>query len=550
MRPRAPLSNTIPAVPSSGMSTLTRPAPAPSFLRRPSPRSLRWHAFVSKVNRPLVAILAVAAIAGYLRFVRLASPEHRVFDEYYYTKSACIFLNYSNERCDINSADERFWRENEWDTGAWVHPPLGKWMIAIGELAFGTESMGWRAGAALTGTATVVLLAVIVQLLFASPIWTFIGGLLLATESLNLVQSRTGTLDIFVAFWVVLAFVFLLVDRRWIERRTDREIAAAEQGAHPPIAGGSGSEVATVFGGGSGVTTVDDAGPGARSTRRLPAPLWRPYRFAAGAAGGAAMATKWSGITAVVTAAALGFGWEVVRRRRFGSRSPFVRTLTTEGFGLVLALAVTPAIVYLATWIPWLIHFHWDVAHWVEVQQKSWDFHRDLKALNDKGQPWHAYFSPAWQWILLKRPVYYYGAFSDNGIRQVIYALGNPLIFWGAILAIPYTAYSWWRKRDWRAGFVVVTVVGLYLPWFAVSRPQFLFYAAPITPFFVLAVVYALRDLSEVHVMGSRSRPFLPLAAGYVAASVILFLWFWPVLTAGPLTEAGFNLRAWFPSWV
>ena len=400
---------------------------------------MRWHAFVSKINRPVVAILAVAAIAGYLRFVHLAYPEHRVFDEYYYTKSACIFLNYSNERCDINSADERFWRDNEWDTGAWVHPPLGKWMIAFGELAFGTESMGWRAGAAVTGTATVVLLAVIIQLLFASPIWTFAGGVLLATESLNLVQSRTGTLDIFVAFWVVLVFVFLLLDRRWIGRRTDRAIAAAEETAYPPIAGGSDTALATAGDDGSPAANVDgtEPQPRPRVKRRLPAPLWRPYRFAAGAAGGAAIATKWSGITAVVTAAALGFGWEVVRRRRFGSRSPFVRTLTTEGFGLVLALAITPAIVYLATWIPWFIHFHWDFAHWADVQEKSWEFHRDLKALNDQGQPWHAYFSPAWQWIVLKRPVYYYGAFSSNGIRQVIYAQGNPLIFWGAILAIP-----------------------------------------------------------------------------------------------------------------
>jgi dolichyl-phosphate-mannose-protein mannosyltransferase len=531
------------------MSTLTRPAP--TFVQPPSPSSSRWYAFVRTVNRPMVAILAVGLIAGYLRFVHLAYPEHRVFDEYYYTKSACIFLNYSDERCDINSADERFWRENEWDTGAWVHPPLGKWMIAFGELAFGTESMGWRAGAAATGTATVVLLAVIIQLLFASPIWTFTGGLLLATEGLNLVQSRTGTLDIFVAFWVVLVFLFLLLDRGWIERRTAAALASAEVGAPPPIAGGADDAVATAGGDGSGVPTSDGGAeprPGAK--RRLPAPLWRPYRFAAGAAGGAAMATKWSGITAVVTAAVLGFGWEVVRRKRFGMRSPLVRTVTTEGFGLVLGLAVTPAIVYLATWIPWFVHFHWDISKWAEVQQKSWEFHRDLKALNDQGQPWHAYFSPAWQWILMKRPVYYYGAFPTEGVRQVIYALGNPLIFWGSIVAIPYTAYAWWRKRDWRAAFVVVSVLGLYLPWFAVSRPQFLFYAAPITPFFVLACVYALRDLSEVHIAGSRSRPFLPLVVGLVAASVILFFWFWPVLTAGALTDAEFALRTWFPSWV
>jgi dolichyl-phosphate-mannose--protein O-mannosyl transferase len=534
------------------MSTLTRPAPPPSLVRPPSTWALRWQRFVSKINRPVVAILAVAAIAGYLRFVHLAYPEHRVFDEYYYTKSACIFLGYSDDRCDINSADERFWRDNEWDTGAWVHPPLGKWMIALGEKAFGTESMGWRVSAAATGTATVILLAVIIQLLFASPIWTFTGGLLLATESLNLVLSRTGILDIFVAFWVVLIFVFLLLDRRWIERRTDDAIAVAGATAPPPIAGGSDASVETIGGDGSSMAmTGEGAESHARPSvrRRLPTPLWRPYRFAAGAAGGAAMATKWSGITAVVTAAAIGFGWEVMRRRRFGVKSPFVRTLTTEGFGLVLALAITPAIVYFVTYIPWFVHFHWDLAKWADDQQKAWNFHRDLRATDDQGQPWSAYFSPAWQWILLRRPVYFYGAFPTEGVRQVIYAQGNPVIFWGSILAIPYTAYAWWRDRDWRAAFVFVTVAGLYLPWFAVSRPQFLFYAAPITPFFVLACVYALRDLSEMHVMGSRSRPFLPLAVGLVAASVILFLWFWPVLTAGRLSDAGFMLRVWFPSW-
>ena len=183
---------------------------------------------LAKLNRPVVAVLAVGLIAGYLRFVHLGYPERRVFDEYYYPKSACIYLGYSNERCDINSADERYWRENENDTGSWVHPPLGKWMIALGELGFGTESFGWRVASAASGTATVVLLAVIVQLLFASPIWTFAGGLLLATENLNVVQSRTATLDILVTFWIVLGFLFLLLDRRWIERRMPDPPEASE----------------------------------------------------------------------------------------------------------------------------------------------------------------------------------------------------------------------------------------------------------------------------------------------------------------------------------
>jgi len=478
---------------------------------------------LAKLNRPVIAVLAVGLIAGYVRFLHLGYPEHRVFDEYYYTKSACIYLGYSNERCDINSADERFWRENEWDTGAWVHPPLGKLMIAAGELAFGTESFGWRAGAAAAGTASVMVFAVIVQLLFASPIWTFAGGLLLATESLHVVQSRTGTLDIFLAFWIVLGMLFLLLDRRWIERRTTRP---------PP----------------RGADDEPDAPPG--PTPRLPAPLWRPYRLAAGASMGAAMAVKWSGLTGVVTAVVLAFGWEAVRRKRFGMRHPIRNAIVSEGFGLVVFLMVMPALVYTLTYTGWFVHFDWDLAKWIDIHGKAARFHADLQALNESGEPWHAYFSPAWQWILLRRPVYYYADYSTEGIRQVIYANGNPAIFWGAFLAIPYVAYAWWRRRDWRAGFTLVAIAGLYLPWFLVSRPQFLFYATPIIPFFVLACVYTLRDLSELRVAGSRSRPYLPVAIGSVALSVMLFAWFWPVLTAGPLSDADFKLRYWFSSWV
>jgi dolichyl-phosphate-mannose-protein mannosyltransferase len=486
---------------------------------------------LTKLNRPVVAILAVAAIAGVLRFNHLGYPERRIFDEYYYPKSACIFLGYSNDRCDINSRDERYWRDAQNDTGAWVHPPLGKWMIALGELGFGTESFGWRVSSAVTGTATVALLALIVQLLFASPIWTFTGGLLLAVENLNFVQSRTAMLDIFVTFWIVLGFAFLLLDRRWIERRTPEPAGPVRD------------------------PTAEGREPQQR--RGPPAPLWRPWRFAAGAALGAGVATKWSGLTAIAVAIALSFIWEVSRRRRAGVRHPVTEAIPAEGFGLVLAFLIVPLAVYVASYAGWFAHFGFDLGEWMALQGQIFEYHRHLNAIDPAtGEPIHAYLAQAWKWILLWRPVVYYADFGD-GVRQVIYANGNPAIFWGSILAILYAAFAWWRKRDWRAGFVVVTVAGLYLPWFLVHRPQFVFYATPITPFFVLACVYALKEMSEVryealHAAGTATRavrPYLPVVVAFVVAAVGLFVWFWPTLTAGPLSDNDWLTRAWFPSW-
>ncbi|MEW6060023.1 MAG: hypothetical protein AB1551_07800, partial [Actinomycetota bacterium] len=164
-------------------------------------------------------------------------------------------------------------------------------------------------------------------------------------------------------------------------------------------------------------------------------------------------------------------------------------------------------------------------------------------------EPIHPYLSHAWQWILLWRPVLYFARYADDA-RRVIYANGNPAIFWGSLVALPYVAFAWRRKRDWRAGFIFLAVAFLYVPWFLVSRPQFIFYATPITPFFVLACVYALRDLSETHVAGSKSRPYLPVAVGLIVLSVGLFFWFWPALTGGSLSGSAWQLRAWFPAWV
>ena len=88
--------------------------------------------------------LAVTLLAGWLRFVHVSHPSDYVFDEVYYPKAACILLGWSNETCTIDSSDEQYWREQKWDVGSWVHPPLGKWEIAMGIKAFGMDAFGWR----------------------------------------------------------------------------------------------------------------------------------------------------------------------------------------------------------------------------------------------------------------------------------------------------------------------------------------------------------------------------------------------------------------------
>jgi len=495
-------------------------------------------ALLQRVNKPVIAILAVTAIAAGARFTNLGHPTDLVFDELYYAKAGCILIGESDRVCRVDSHDEHYWRDNKWDVGSWVHPPLGKWMIGMGEKAFGMTPFGWRFSSALVGTITVTLIAVIALLLFGSPLWTFVAGTLLALEHLNVVQSRVALLDVHLEFWVVLGFLFLVLDRRWIGRRTPPEPEPEEPEAITPHRAGAA----------------------------VPFPVWRPWRFAAGMAMGAAFSVKWSGATAILGALILSFAWETTRRHRgqVSRRRAFIRAATQESFGLMIAFLVIPLAVYLVMYLPWFHHFGWSVKAWWENQTAMLDYHRQLKttALNaatDTYTPTHPYYSRPWTWPFMLRPVNFYFRDLGSNVAQIL-AVGNPAIFWASVWAVPFVAFMWRRRGDWRAGFVTTALLCQYLPWLVVTRPQFFFYALPLTPFMVLAIVYVLRDLSSATIVlrdpttgervESTRHPYLPFVWGYMLVAVGLFLWFWPVLVGSPISRAMWKARVWFRGWV
>jgi dolichyl-phosphate-mannose-protein mannosyltransferase len=502
----------------------------------------------ARMNRPLYAIVAVTLLAGALRFVNLSHPSSYVFDEVYYPKAACIMLGWSNKTCTVDSSDEKYWRQQKWDVGSWVHPPLGKWEIAMGIKAFGMDSFGWRFSSALVGTLVVTLTAILAQLLFGSALWTFVAGLLIAVEDLNVVMSRTGLLDIHLEFWVMLGFVLLVLDRRWIERR--QAAADAEAAADPP-----------------------ERPP---SPEPVPSPVWRPWRFAAGVALGGACAVKWSGAFALFAVLILAYMWETSRRHSgdVSWRRALGRAIMRESFGIVLALVLVPIAVYLATWLPWIHHFGWNWGLWVENQLATWRFHHsgiEWTKLDPKTgimTPTHPYYARPWKWIPLLRPISFYVQNYGTDTEQIL-AIGNPFVFWMSLVAIPFVAVAWRRLRDWRAGFLTVALFGQYLPWFLPGRPTFFFYVLPLVPFLALMVTYLGREASGATIVVrepdtgevavnpatgepaiSRAHVFRPFVVAYVIAAVLVFAWFWPILTAGRISDLHLRTIVWFRVWI
>jgi dolichyl-phosphate-mannose-protein mannosyltransferase len=244
--------------------------------------------------------------------------------------------------------------------------------------------------------------------------------------------------------------------------------------------------------------------------------------------------------------------WERTRRKQAGMDHPLRGAVREESFALVVSMLLVPFAVYYASYVGYFVRYGWSFTQWANLQNAMFTYHHDLKSTKPNGEPIHPYLSHAWQWILMARPVVYY--YKDLGdVRREIIGMGNPAIFWASVVAVPYLSFAWRRIRDWKAGFILVAILAQYLPWLIVPRPQFFFYVTPITPFFVLAVVYGLRRLAAVRVndraedgLTRRARPWIPVVVVYVLVVVAMFVWFWPVLTGWPLSEAAWKLRIWF----
>ena len=155
------------------------------------------------MKRPhFLALLSILLFSALTRFINLGRPAELVFDEVYYVDGAKDYLAHGVE-LDKGAAEFI------------VHPPVGKWAIALGIKVFGDNPFGWRFTAALIGTVSILLVYLIAKHLFKSEFISVVAAALMALDGLHLVMSRTALLDIFLSFFILLAFYLLIKEKLW-----------------------------------------------------------------------------------------------------------------------------------------------------------------------------------------------------------------------------------------------------------------------------------------------------------------------------------------------
>lgn len=498
-------------------------------------------------------------LAGVLRLVNLGRPPSLVFDETYYVKHAYSYLLVGHELSvkespvELDEGVDDTYANDLFNSGTLdvfertpdfvVHPPLGKWMIAAGMQIDPDDTFYWRFSAAVVGTLSVVLIVLIGRRLLGSTLLGGVAGLLLAVDGHHIVHSRTSLLDIFLSFWILVAFAFLLADRFQARERL------AERVARGLTAG-----------------TLSPYGPWLG---------WRPFRLLAGVSLGAACATKWSGLYVLAAMGLLTVLWDIDARRRAGVRRWFTGALLRDSWFAFLALVPVAFVVYLASWFGWFrapdsYNRTWAIENpdqavsWLpssvaslwQYHVSAYGFHTGINTVDNE----HPYMSNPWSWLVMGRPTSFFYEGESEGVTgcgadactQAVTSLGNPVVWWGGTIAVVVVLLAWVLRRDWRAGAILVPFAASYLPWFVYQeRTIFTFYAVAFAPFLVLGLTYALGLLLGPATASPERRLWGAVGAGAVVVGAVgCLLFFYPVWTAELITTAEWRLRMWWPSWV
>ena len=416
---------------------------------------------------------AIALISLALRLFHLGTPKGFVFDEVYYVDGARDYLAHGVE---VSGNEPEFV----------VHPPIGKWLIALGIKIFGDSEFGWRFSGAILGSAMIVLIALIAQRLFRNSFLTIAASFLMAADGLALVHSRTALLDIFLSFFILLATYLFLMRWHW----------------------------------------------------------W------AGIALGLAISTKWSALYYLALFAIVAIYRTFTHNTGKDLIRPTIRTATqyalipisiylgswTGWFVSSLGWARDYSENVAASFIHYhsqMLGFHTGLVEKHSYQANPWSW-------LIMGRPTSFFYETpnncgadqcSQEVLALGTPILWW-----VGTVAIAVVFG----FWIKSFAT--------KRYEPPLNVIVTGIAAGYLPWFFFQkRTVFNFYAIVFEPFLVLAIIYCIY-VALLHFENKRNTYAIAGLVGFLILAN--FIYFLPIFTGDVITYDAWHARMWLPSWI
>lgn len=497
-----------------------------------------------------LAALGWSLLSFILCGVRYWYPPPRYFDEIYYPRSAVEYLTWQPQY-------------------EWTHPPLTKLLIAFSMLLFGgahtgDTGYGWRFLNLVMGAAIVYLAYVFAKYITKSSAFASIAAGLVVFDGFHFTQSRIATPEITVAFFALL--ILYAFYRYWTQ-------ISQEPGPETPrwtllAAGGAASIVIgalAAFGIIRGLAHqsqpavllmwafVTLALYAAFRLSLRPRPAALGWMWLVAIACGLGAAAKWNTLFDLILVLLFAFAIVLLPRPKW--------RLPVDAFAAVV-LSTTIA-VYLASYIPFFLTNHpasfeqgHDLSALMDLQNQMFTYH-DVTVTHNAPHP---YSSKWWEWPLLYQPVAYWyqdtrtGANANNPnaccVMEIL-SLPNPLTWWLGLFSVPLMGVLAWTRRNKAYMLLFAAYFAQWLPWIASPRMLFEYHFFPNDAIIMIADTIALYWIWERAQTSPEHRQFAKWGIGlFLAMTLVMFVYFYPILAADPISYAALQDRLWFRHWI
>ncbi|MFP4499053.1 MAG: phospholipid carrier-dependent glycosyltransferase, partial [Vulcanimicrobiota bacterium] len=411
------------------------------------------HRVMDKKDALILLVIVLFSLA--LRVYGLSFPKDMNFDEVHYVPAARSYL-------DPTEIDPNY-----------IHPPLAKEIMAVFMAIYGDNPIGWRMGSVFLGTIMIIFMYLFGIEMFKSRFAAIVCSVLLSVEFLHIVQSRIATLDIYLAFFILIGYFYA-----WMY---------IDKTKNDPVTG--------------------------IKIRQLKYLVYCAIFF------GGAIAVKLNGLAGAGGA----FLFIAIALTREQGKIPFKQLVKI----FFIALAVISG-VYFITHIPFLLK-DGDPAKMFYIRTFQFHYNEEFTHpyLSQMWQ-WPTVHRPIW---------YLWDKNKETGIIRGVVAIGNLLFWWSFIPILLDMIYRAFKEKDLKVIFILCGYLPLYLFWLSSLssygggwhlKGGFFYYMLPCVPFMAMGVAETLEELRDSKI-GRIS------IAVYFAGLAIFLVAFYPILAGIPI---------------
>ena len=480
-------------------------------------------------NKKLLVHSEVNSLVDELKVVpdEISYMNSAYFDEIYFARSAYEYVHGI-------------------DVFEWSHPPVGKLIMALPVLLFGFSPFTYRFMGNMAGILMIPVMYILAKKIFKDRKYAILAAVLITFDNFHMAHTRMGTVDSFLVLFVMSSALFMF---DYLELKDDSLKNKSK------------------------------------------------YLILSGIFIGLAIATKWTGLYAGLGLAIVFFInlyqqykdniKKIFKDKDLFKKIYFILILVViipmvmyyslvilEGIGVaklytkiylimlvlffvglfyvinkddkyliklsiicIISFIMIPVVIYVMSYLlfPNVSYYDGTLKGILETTKMMYDYHAYLDATHPFSSNWYS-------WVVMYKPVWYYGGLYSNNSHASIVGIGNPSIWWLSLPGIIYIIYRVIKKHDNDSLFILIFILATYLPYVFIGRIMFMYHFFVTFPFIILAITSMFKGICEKIKSND-------LCLFYIVLVVVMFVIFYPVTTGIVVSNEYFDSIKWISSW-